>query len=463
MRHYKLWAAISLLALAVLVVLPDCVRAQEGSNPPPSPTDLEGQPPQADAQDPNTNQSPALPPQATPTPGYPIDSQIHFAGRATPWANTDTPLRFGPISVSNIDLIGVYDQFTPSNATQVTDTRFGILRGVIVFAANFKKNVFVVQYTPQLVVLNGKVRGGADGNQAVSLGQVLNITPKLSVTVKNDFAFTQSRQLYPDQFLYADRQTGGVLQNYLLETTGRTISDAFQTVFNYNITPRLILTVDPGYYYANATFTAGTYATEASKNMFSLTYALTPRRRIGIIQTADYQHSLKPPPSDFFYHITGLFYSEQFSPTLWITGTLGYETTTNLNTSTSTSQAAGSFTLLKALSRSEISLAYNRQHTITYFATNQQVESVDINYTYVLSQRLKWNNGVGYIHELGANPRIAGKYAISTLEYHLAGGFSLLTSYSRRNQQSTSPELLAGNRNTYIAGIRWSPPTVLGH
>jgi hypothetical protein len=64
---------------------------------------------------------------------------------------------------------------------------------------------------------------------------------------------------------------------------------------------------------------------------------------------------------------------------------------------------------------------------------------------------------------LGGEPRISGKYAISTFEYHLAGGFSFLASYSRRNQNSSTPQLISGDRNTYTLGIRWTPAGVPGH
>jgi hypothetical protein len=465
MTYTRGWASFLTLAAAALTLLPMNARAQGDTNPPPAPADQQGQQPKTETRGAEGNQIPEIKPPAAPTPAYPVDAQIRAAGKAVPWIGSGTPFRIGPISLGGIDLIGVYDQFHPANDPQVRDTRLALLRANIVFAKTFKKSLFVVQYVPELAMLNGEVRGGADGNHDFTLGQVFDVSPRLSITLKDDIGYVRTRQMFPDRFLLIDRESGGVLQNYLLESTGSTFVNAFSAVFNYKLTPRLTLTAAPGYYYADAEFAGGSYSTEASKNTFSLTYAISPRRNLGLFQTADYQHGISPAPSNFLYHVTGLFYSEQFTPTLWVTGRAGLEEGTNLDvhTGASTWGAAGSFTLLKVFSHSDFALAYNRATTITTFKTNRQVESADISYGFVASRRLKWTNGVGYFHELGPAPRVSGKYAISTMEYHLAGGFSLLTSYSRRNQNSTTPALISGDRNTFLMGIRWEPAGVPGH
>jgi hypothetical protein len=462
MKHGRSWAPVVILAAAVFFLLPINVRAQSGTNPPP-PVDQEGQQARTDPQGADANQTPDIKPLVTPTPAYPVDAKIHAPGKALSWMGPVAPLHYGPLYLGNIDLIGVYDQFYPATNSQVEDTQLGIVRANIVFSQSFKKSLFVVDYTPQLAMLNGQIRGGADGDQAFSIGQVFDISPRVSIAVKDNFGYTHTRQIFPDQFLLVDRENGGIAQTYFIENSGSHLDNTFALVVNYKLTPRLLLSVAPSYIYSDTHYVQGTYIVDDLKNTVSLTYAKSPRTNIGFLQTVELLHPVRPVTfNNGLFRMIGFFYSEQMSPTLWITGKLGTEAASYPGFVGTTWGATGSFELLKTFSNSDLAFAYTRASTLTTFATNRQTEQSDINYGYFLARRLKWTNGVGYFHQLGGEPRVSGKYAISTLEYHLAGGFSLLTSYSRRNQASSTTQLISGDRNTFVFGIRWAPAVIPG-
>jgi len=464
MKHGKNWPTVLILAAAIFFLLPINVLAQESTNPPSPPANQEGQQPKADAQGADADQTPDIRPQVTPTPGYPVDAQIRTPGKGLSLMGPVAPLHYGPLYLGNIDLIGVYDQFYPATNPQVQDTRLGIVRANIVFSESFKKSLFVVDYTPQLAMLNGQVRGGADGDQTLSVGQVFNISPRLSIAVRDNFGYMHTRQIFPDQFLLVDRENGGIAQSYFIENSGSHLDDTFAVVANYKLTPRLLLSVAPGYTYSNTHYIQGSYIVDDSKNTVSLTYAKSPRTNIGILQSVEILHPVRPVTfNNGLFRMTGFFYSEQLSPTWWVTGKLGLEAASYPGFAVTTWGATGSFEMLKTFSHSDLAFAYTRASTLTTFATERQTEQSDIHYGWFLERRLKWTNGVGYFRQLGGDPKVSGKYAISTLEYRLAGGFSFLTSYSRRNQSSSTTDLISGNRNTLVLGIRWAPADLPGH
>ncbi|HYA98457.1 MAG TPA: hypothetical protein VEH49_10200 [Methylomirabilota bacterium] len=457
MKRIRAVASFSTLGMAAFFLLAGSAWAQGETNPPPPPGESTNAPKTGD-------QTPDVKTQVTPTPAYPVDAQIHAPGRAMPLVGAGGPLHYGPIYLASIDLIGVYDQFTPTIDPQVEDTRLSILRGTIVLAKNFKKNLLLVEYSPQLAVLNGQFRGGADGSQALSIGEVFNISPRISISVKDSFGYTHTRQLFPDQFLEVDRDTGGVAQAYFIENSGTHLENNFEVVFNYKLTPRLLLTLSPTYTYSDTHYIQGTYIVDDSKNIASLTYALSARTNIGVLQSVELLHPLgNATLNNGLFRTTAGFYSEQITPTFWITGKFGLEGASYPGFTGTTWAAAGSFEALKVFSHSDLAVAYQRASTLTTYAGDRQNEQGDINYGYRFTKRFKWTNGIGYFHQLGGEPRISGKYAISTFEYHLAGGFSFLASYSRRNQNSSTPQLISGDRNTYTLGIRWTPAGVPGH
>jgi hypothetical protein len=441
-----------ILAAFAMACLPSGLRAQEPPTPP------EQAPPPA--------QEPAPAPQPDPlkpAPGgaaYPLDMQIHAAGKAWPFVDNGSPLRFGPLSVASVEYINIYDEFFPSGSTISQDERLNLLRANIDFTLPFKKSLFVLQYTPEVAVLNGQTRTGANGNTGLSIGETIGFTPRFSMTLKDDFGLIHTRQFFPDQFLLIDRQNGGVIQAYFLENPGTRLQNTLTLAFNYKWTPRLTLTVAPGYLYSDthAQIAQDNYILDDSRVTASLTYALTPHRNIGYIQTVEVLRPIRPIGTRGLFTTSAVFYSEQLSPTWWIAARGAIEKARYPGFQGSDIGFAGTASLLKTFGKSDLALAYSRSSTITTFAVNHQIEEADLLLGLPLTTRLKWTNGIGSYRATGGDPRTSGKYATSSLEFRLPASFSVLGSYSRRNQQSSIPQLLSGNRNTFTFTLRWAPP-----
>src|SRR5262249_45970828 len=127
----RLWTATTLITLTL--VLSTAAHGQETGNPPVTPPDQQTTELQANNSAQNTDQSSASQLANPPTPAYPVDTQIHPAGRTTPWLDSRNPLHLGPISLASLDYVSVYDQFYPSAGGPSDIERLNLLRANIVF------------------------------------------------------------------------------------------------------------------------------------------------------------------------------------------------------------------------------------------------------------------------------------------------------------------------------------------
>ena len=444
---------------AMVLAFPFVARAQEESSSKPT----EQNEPKSDSEVTTADKLQDGTTAVVPTPGYPVDGTVRAAGRAVPWMGTTTPLRFGPFSLSSLEYFNVYDSFSPAAGGATDITRFGMLRMNIVFDKVIGKSHFLFQYVPQLAMLNGHIRGNVVTDNAVSFGSTFELSPRLTLTLKDEFGRHRNRQLFPDEFLLIDRQTGGVIQTYFLENNGIHLDNRLSAVLNYKLSPRLVLTVAPGYIYAETHSPQDVYIVHDSTSTVGLVYALSLRRNIGVLQSVEVLHPVKPVATNGMFRTSGLFYSEQVTPSWWITGTLGIEGATYPGFVGTNWALAGSFTLLKTFTNSDLGIAYFRGSTLTNFLGDRQTDRVDVSYRLRISSRLDLANSIGYFHTTGADPRVIGKYAFSKIEYHLTKGFSLFGTYTRRFQSTSTQLLYSGDRHTFVMGFRWEPPALPAH
>ncbi len=456
MRRNTVWVIGAALAIA-MVSLSSSAIAQETSTQNPPVPDQQAAPPKTDSQDQNANQVPDLPPAVIPNPPVPVNAQIRPAGRTTPWMDSQNPLHVGPISLASLDYVYVYDEFYPSAGGPPEIERLNMLQANIVFDKTFEKNRIFFQFMPVLANLNGQTHSTTGMDNSSTLGTILQLTPRLSLTLRNEFALTKTRQLFPNDLLFVDERNGGVIQGYFLEFNGTHIQDTFTGVFDYKLTPRWLLTVAPGYTYSDTYNSTDKYRISDSVNTVSATYLLTPRINVGVLETVEILHPIEPAGTNGLFQTTSLYYSQQLAPTFWITGRVGAESAKYPGFNGTTWAVSTTASLVKTFSKGQLAAAYYRGSTLTNFQTNQQTDHADISYLYQITRLLSWTNGTGYFRTLGASPQQTGKYALSTMQYTLPHGLSLYGSYTRRNQWSTNELLISGNRNTFVLGIRWQP------
>ena len=455
--------------LSAALFLSAIVRAQDPPPPPPQPenqgTDQNPNTPAAQSSDQNVTTP-------TPNPGSPIDTQIHAAGKAVPWLGTTSPLRWGPFSVGFFSYEHINDHFQPEGNVPSANIELSILRTSIVFEEYFRKQRIVLQYEPQLAILNGKLATNAGLNNSVTLGTAFHLSPRLDLTLNDTFAEVRSRQFFPPNVLGVDEQAGNLIQNNFLQNAGSFLMNEVGGTLTYAFTPRTLLTVSSAYRYAYDTdnnpnlpnYAANGHTIVATT---AVTRALTPRQNLGVLYTLEVLRAANVAGiannTNTLFHVVEVFYANQLSQTWWLRGQFGVQYADYRGNGANFVTVAGGATLVKTFTHSSFALAYNRGRTATNFVTPRFGDRADINYSIHLTRRLVWNSGVGYYAETGANPRTRGNYGDTGVALEIAPTLFLDGSYNHTFQKASTQQLLSGIRNTYIVGLRWEPRPLPGH
>jgi hypothetical protein len=410
--------------------------------------------------------TPVVPADA-PTPGVPIDSQIHPAGRALPWYGSSTPLQWGPFSIRDIAYDHIYDRFFPSVPSPSEDINIDIFRASLVFDKAFGGQRIVLQYVPQLAILNGAPANNGGFNNNVLLGTTFQISPRLTIALREQFTQVHSRELYPPDVLAVDQQAGNLIQNDYLQNAGSYLSNTVGAVVNYNLTPRLTLTVSPNYTYTDVTNKNGVNYVANGNNIAvkaSVVYALTPRQNLGVVYGFEaLRASGVADAGQTDFTTAALYYGYQISKTWWFRGSIGANRTTYGQGIQPQDTTGGDVSVLKVFGPSTFALAYERGRTPTNFITANVANRGDATYFIHLTRRLTWNTGAGIYNEVGTGPLNRGSYALSGMDFGLSPSLVLHAGYSYSYQRSSTPQLLSGIRNTCVASIRWEPQLIRPH
>jgi hypothetical protein len=400
---------------------------------------------------------------ATIAPSGPVDAQIHPAGKAVPWFGSASPLHWGPFSIGNFTYQHVNDHFQPIGALPSEDVSLNILRTSLVFDHYlWGKQRLVLQWEPQLATLNGDVAGNAGFDNALVLGTTFQITPRLSVTLKDAFADVHARQLYPPGYLAVDEQAGNLIQNNFLQNAGSYWSNEVSVVVSYLLGPKTTLTVFPDYKYTNATNDKEVlYLANGHQiaDTVALTHALTQRQSVGGLYTFEVlrQNDAAGVPGNSYFHTAALFYANQLSATWWVRGEIGVNAARYPGLIPARNAVAGTLSVVKTFTTGSFALGYTRGRINNNFLTTQIGDLVQAAYSQHLTRRLAWNTGLGYYRETGADPRNMGNTAGTGVELEILKNVFLHASYTHLFQKSNTPQLLSGTRNTVILGMKWEP------
>jgi len=458
------WAPIA-LAFA-LASVPLAVNAQQDSS-------STSTPPRDEQPKPAASSGPWLPGVTSSQDTGPVDQpppdpyagSIKDVGSGLPLFGTSaTPLRWGSFSIYTFESMGIHDDFDPGgNAGSIT-TDLGIFRTGLMFDHSLFRNKsrIVLQYLPQMMIINGEVRANAATNNNVSLGTQFQLTPRLLLSVGNNFSQQHSNSLIPQNYLATDSHLGSLSQNNFLSSNGNFLADSASITVEYALSPRTDITFSPAFRYMRTLDSNSQYLAngQAYTGTVSLGHRLTPHRTIGLSGSYQYlQEKIADIPQNANYTTAGVFYSEQLARTLWISASVGG---TNQKY-TGLGQSGGwglssSFSINKGISsRASAALAYTRGTVFSDYVSRQRSDRVDASIGILLSSRINWSNSAGYLRELGGVAPTIGKYASSDLTYRFFGNFSLFTTFAYTLQNSNTQQLLSGDRRTVVFGIRWFP------
>jgi len=453
-----------LLCPLVILVLALACSAQETSTPQKPGESQQGadpnaQPPQGATPDQNADATP-------PSPADPVNANIQPAGRAIPWVGTASPLRWGGFSITGFTLAQIRDDFQPIGDVPSDNLNLTIVRTGIAFDKWWHKQHLVFEYDPQLAVLNGHIASNAGLDNSLSLGTVFAISPRFSIIVTNVLTQMHSRSLYPADFLAADQTAGNVVQGAFLQNNGSYLMDQTTAAFNYRYSERLLVTFSPTYQYVTETdkLSQGNYIADGQTagGSAALTYSLTPRQSIGPFYSVQFLAANNVPgAANSYFHTLALFYSYQVSKNWWLRTQVGSVIAVHGAGIPDQTSVAADVALVRKFAHSFIAVDYGRGKVDQNFITPAIGERGDLGYTLNATRRITWTNGGGYYREIGADPRTKGNYASTKMTYALPHNFGMFATYTHTFQNSSTPQLLSGTRNSYFGGLSWAPPQLM--
>jgi hypothetical protein len=461
--------SVQITVVAFLLLMRGLLSAQE-----PKPQQPDNSQQQSTQPDKNTEEQPPTPlvgPAAIgPTP---IDTQVHPAGQAVPWFGSSSPLRWGDFSIANFTYDFVNDRFQPFGNEPNENVDLSILRTSLVFDHHFGKQELLLQYNPQLAVLNGKVAGNAGMDNEISLGTTFQVTPRFTFVLKDGFVQMHARELYPPNYLGVDPQGGNLFQLNFLQNAGSYLMNAITGVGVYQWTPRDTLSFASTVKYVHANVDNNfDYNVPVETGLdfgesLAFTHRLTVRQSVGVVYTFELLRATEQVavPGNTYFHTIAGFYAMQVSGTWALRGEFGGTFATYPDNVPSRETMAGGVSIMKDFKNDVgyFALAYTRGRTENNFITANIGDLVQAVYSQHLSKRLVWNSGAGYYRETGAEPRANGKMLASALDLEFIPNFFLSGSYAYLFQRATTAELLSGQRYTAVLGLRWEPHPLQGH
>jgi len=465
LQHFLL----QLIIVTSMGFLPGLVSAQEPN--PQQPDKPQQQNPQSDK---STQDEPPVPPVGPEATGpSPLDAQIHPAGKAAPWFGSASPLRWGDISIANFSYNYVNDGFQPLGGGPTEYIDLNILRTSLVFDHHFGKQHLLLQYNPQLAILNGKIAGNAGMDNEIALGTIFQLTPRFTFVVKDAFVQMHSRQLYPPDYLPVDQAGGNLIQNNFLQNAGSYLMNTVMGIGVYQWSPRDTLTFSSAYKYAHASGDNNVnnnvlvQTGDDFAGSVAFTHRLTLRQSIGAVYTLELLHLTENVGilgNTYFQTIAG-YYAIQFSETWAVRGELGGNFTSYPNDAPPLRTVAGGISIVKNFKNDlgNFALGYTRGRTENNFITARTGELVQARYSQHFFKHLVWNSGGGYYREMGADPRNTGKTLDTSLDYEIIPNFFLSGQYAYLFQKASIPQLLSGRRNTIVLGLKWEPHPLLAH
>jgi hypothetical protein len=427
-------------------------------------------PPQQQQQNPPIDTPPQAPIlEVSPTVNSPVDTTVHPPGRTVPWLGNQSPLRWGDFSIGSFSYNYVNDRFAPIGGLPSLDLNLNILRTSLVFNHYFGKQQILLQYTPQLAFLNGKLAGNAGMDNELGLGTTFQVTPRFMFILKDGFLQVHSRQLYPATDLAIDQAGGNVIQNNFLQNAGSYLANTVTGIGVYQVSLRDTVTFSSAYKYAHA---VGDPALNNNvliqtghdfAETVAYTHRLTARQNVGALYTLELLHqaeNVDVPGTTFFHTIAG-FYAIQVTETWSVRAQLGFNFTNYPDATPPVNTATGGFSIVKNLKndRGNFALSYTRGHTDNNFLGARVGDLAQAAFSQRFFRRLVWNAGAGYYRETGADPRNTGKTLDTGLGFEVIPNVFMSAQYDYLFQRASIPELLSGRRNTVVLGIKWEPHT----
>jgi hypothetical protein len=382
-------------------------------------------------------------------------------GGASRLVGSSGTLRWGDFFVRDVSFTQIHDHSNYSNlggATRASAASFSddtsLFQTDLAYNHLTHYGQIALQYQPRLAIVNGSVYPDYS-NQNVSFDMLLNPIQRWSYNIHDIFTYFSSQNLYAENYVDADTQTGRAIQNNFLDGSGSLLNEGVSLTASYKWSPRTTIGFSPTYNYLRSTGSlTGTLSSSIYGGAVSVGYALSARQTIGVFFNSQYISIIGPQGNTQVYS-TGLSYSRQMGPSFLVSARFGATRNPAYGHNTGSPWTyTGSASVTRGFHYVSLGLVYTRDLAMGY-VTNNFADRADGFFAWQLARAIRWRTAVGAQRESGLADPIAAYYSTSQLEFRLTPRVSTFTSYGYRMQEGNSTEVLKGHRNFVSAGIRW--------
>jgi len=385
------------------------------------------------------------------------------------WLGEASPLHWGSLYIGSFDFTEGYDDFRSAAANSLTGVfHTSVLSTTVVFNPRLSRTNLAFQWHPQVGFVNGKFASNLT-NQDVSFDLATLLTPRFSVRLQNHFSYVPAQNVFAEGFLYAAvTPQNNSVQASFLDGPGIWLTDSALVSFGYALNPTTDLIVSPSFNYAhllqsssalggtiNATPAPLLIGSQAYAATANLSHRLSPLKTIGLFYSLN-AVKFEETTSYTTYNTIGGSYSQQLSPTWFVTGSAGASNAAFSGGGTKTWTFSGTGQVQKTFQRSSLALAYTRGLSLNQYASRNYTDRVDLTFGSQLTQRLSAQLGFGY-QRVNGPPLLSGKYVNPQLGFQLLPSLKFLATYIYRDQVGDTTQVFSETRQTAYLTLSWDP------
>ncbi len=380
----------------------------------------------------------------------PEPAQFRVQNGAALLGSLPSVMHLGPLHLASVDAVGQYEAFTAPQQPEFT-LRSGVFRANFAIEKSYHRSRIAFQYQPQLDVIDGHVKGDLISHGA-NVSTYFALTRRLRLSVSDQFNYFGNQDFVLDSALSSDVATNQVIQNTFLERSGHWAQNVVSTSMTYDLSALTQISITPNAGWAYSTAPQANRGFSYGGNI-AVWRSLSPQKSIGAyygVQRNQFGGTL----AGGLYHQFGLSYRQQ----IW--GRWSAEASLGAATQLAGGQhwtGQGSVRLMKTFRKSSISAAYSRGNAFLATLHNGFVDQVDVSYAQQLSHRLQASLSIGAWGEVWSPSGGSSKYATANLQYNLFSSLGWYAGYTLRRQRGIGTDLLVGNLQHIVTGLRWSP------
>ena len=369
-----------------------------------------------------------------------------------------SPLHWGSFSIGAFTFIQAYDDI--ENAGLGSGIyRTSLFGTSVAYDTMIHGNRLVLQWQPQVVVVNGQFINSLD-NENASFAYAAPLTSRLTMTVQDSFAYLPVSQVYGDSIFSPTTASNlNSIQNVFLQGPGSWLTNTVSASFAYQLTELTTLTVTPSFNYVhsyspNSLIFLGSQQYGGS---VSVNHKLSDTKTVGLFYSEDlvkFNNNASAIPYTSF----GGSFIDEVTPTWFVNATLAAAPSTYGSSKTIWSMS-GDINIQKRFETSTATLEYTRGLSLNQYTSQYLTDRADFGYSIRLTSRISAGAGIGY-QGVSGPPPLFGKYGSASASYQLLPSVGVSAVYVYTDQVGDNIQIYSQTGNSAFVSLSWTPPSL---